>query len=418
MNKRVYIFKQKFLEKINIIKIKIKQWNILFIINNICRKKWFQKLFFIILVFILLFIDKNQKKDNSRYVALYKAQKYMTICLNDILINKIKFNNINETKISVIIPVFNCEKTIKSAIRSIQNQNMSEIEILLINDFSNDTTLRIIEELNFNDSRIRIINNKKNMGTLYSRCIGVLKAKAKYILALDNDDLFMDYDLFDLVFEEAEIGKYDIVGFKAVRGSSYNINVLNLVDDVFHDIPNNLILHQPELGIHPFTKNGNYIINDIHIWGKCINTQIYKKGVIALGEKRYSTFMSWAEDTSMVFVLFNIAQSFKFISKYGVFHLMSEKTACFTQPDNNKMFGEIFLLDIMFDFSNNDFKGKHLLVGKSLEMRNYDFFNLLNESNVKYLDYVLKKIINSKYLTKEDKNIIRQNYSEFNLTEY
>ena len=97
---------------------------------------------------------------------------------------------------------------------------------------------------------------------------------------------------------------------------------------------------------------------------------------------------------------------------------MSEKTACFTQPDDNKMFGEIFLLDIMFDFSNNDFKGKHLLVGKSLEIRNYDFFNLFNESNVKYLDYVLKKIINSKYLTIEDKNIIRQNYSEFNLTEY
>jgi glycosyltransferase involved in cell wall biosynthesis len=331
---------------------------------------------------------------------------------------KVKFNNKNETKISVIIPVFNCEKTIKYAVRSIQNQNMSDIEILLINDFSNDTTLRIIEDLNFNDSRIRIINNNKNMGTLYSRCIGVLKAKGKYIFALDNDDLFMDYDLFDIIFEEAEAGKYDIVGFKAVRGSSYNINVLNLVDDVFHDIPNNLILHQPELGIHSFTKNGNYVINDIHIWGKCINTQIYKKGVIALGKKRYSTFMSWAEDTSMVFVLFNIAKSFKFISKYGVFHLMSQKTACFTQPDDNNMFGEIFLLDIMFDFSNNDFKGKHLLVGKSLEIRNYYFFNLYNESNVKYLDYVLKKIINSKYLTREDKNIIRQNYREFNLTEY
>ena len=87
MNKRVYIFKQKFLEKINIIKIKIKQWNILFTINNICRKKWFQKFFSIILVFILLFIDKIIKKDNSRYVALYKAQRYMTICLYDILIN-------------------------------------------------------------------------------------------------------------------------------------------------------------------------------------------------------------------------------------------------------------------------------------------------------------------------------------------
>ena len=68
----------------------------------------------------------------------------------------------------------------------------------------------------------------------------------------------MDYDLFDIVFEEAEVGKYDIVGFKAVRGTSYNIHIINLVDDEFHDIQNNLILHQPELGIHPFTKNSKW----------------------------------------------------------------------------------------------------------------------------------------------------------------
>ena len=182
MNKYVFRFKQ-FLEKIRIRKIKMKHWNKHFIITNICKKNWNQKFCFIILFFISLFIDKIFKKDNSRDVALYKAQKYMNICLYDILLNKIKFNNKNEIKISVIIPVFNCEKTIKYAVRSIQNQNMSDIEILLINDFSNDTTLGIIEDLHFNNSRIRIINNNKNMGTLYSRCIGVLKAKGKYILA-------------------------------------------------------------------------------------------------------------------------------------------------------------------------------------------------------------------------------------------
>ena len=292
---------------------------------------------------------------------------------------------------------------------------MKEIEILLINDFSNDTSLRIIEDMAFNDSIISIINNKKNMGTLYSRCIGVLKSKGKFILALDNDDLFMDSDLFDIVFEEAEAGKYDIIGFKAVRGTNYDIHVINLFDDEFHDIPNNLILHQPELGIHSFTKNGKYIINDIHIWGKCIRTQIYKNGVNELGEKRYSYFMSWAEDSSMVFVLFNIAKSYKFISKYGVFHLMSEKTACFTQPEDNKFFGEIFLLDIMFDFSKNDFKAKKISVFKSLEIKN-NFVHLFNGKNSNYFKNVLKKIINSKYISLEDKNIIKGNFSEFNLT--
>ena len=46
------------------------------------------------------------------------------------------------------------------------------------------------------DKRVKCINNKKNKGTLYSRCIGTLKAKGKYIFPLDNDDFFFDESLF------------------------------------------------------------------------------------------------------------------------------------------------------------------------------------------------------------------------------
>ena len=291
--------------------------------------------------------------------------------------------------------------------------------MILVNDFSKDKSLKIINEMKNQDSRIRIMNNNKNMGTLYSRCIGVLAAKGKYILALDNDDLFMDYDIFNISFEEAEKGNYEIIWFKAIRGSNYyKIHISELIDDYFHDHQNNLILYQPELGIYPISKNKKFYLNDIHIWGKCILKDIYIQSINALGKEKYSYFVSWAEDTSMIFIIFNIAKSYKFISKYGVFHLMSEDTASYTQSNDNKTFGEIFLMDIIFDFSKNDFETKKLLVEKILEINNYDFFYIKNEKNLNFLIKFLKKIILCKYITKNDKYKIIQKFSELNIYNY
>ena len=343
----------------------------------------------------------------------------MYFCFKDILINNFNNNNINynisHPKISLIIPLFNCENTIKTVIRSIQNQNINEIEILLINDYSNDTTLEIIEGLAKNDSRIIIFNNKRNMGTLYSRCIGTLEAKGKYILTLDNDDLFMDENVLDVVMAEAEQGGYDIVEFNAVRGHSYIPHILDMIDDIYHDNPNNLVLQQPELGFHSIIKNGNFESNSIHIWGKCLKSSLYKKAVNIIGKKRYSHYMTWAEDTSVVFLLFNIAESFKFISKYGVFHLMSKKTACYTESIENILFGELYLLDIMYDFSKNNYEAKKYIKLKALEIRQFSFFNtaIHKKNNKEYLKNILQKIINCKYINLNDKRIIINNFSDF-----
>jgi hypothetical protein len=118
--------------------------------------------------------------------------------------------------------------------------------------------------------------------------------------------------------------------------------------------------------------------------------------------------MSWAEDTSMVFALFNIAQSYKFTSKYGVFHLMSKKTACYTQPDENKLFGEIFLFDTLYDFSKNDFQTKKYVVMKAIKISHIAYFKkaINNIKNSQYLKDVIKKLVKCKYISKTDKNTI------------
>ena len=89
--------------------------------------------------------------------------------------------------ISVIIPVFNGEKTIEETINSILNQTFKDIEIIIINDGSTDATLEIIK--NISDSRIKIFSYP-NAGLSASRNRGIDRAKGEYISFIDADDLW------------------------------------------------------------------------------------------------------------------------------------------------------------------------------------------------------------------------------------
>jgi len=158
----------------------------------------------IIVIFSLIKLSKANRKE-----ALKSGRNYMNKCLEEIA-NNITFNISKSPKISVIIPIYNSQKSIKSTLRSVQNQNMKDIEIILIDDFSKDNSSQIIKEIHKNDQRVLIINNNKNMGILYSRCIGVLKSRGNYLLNLDHDDMFFDEDVFDILYQSTEKSKYDI----------------------------------------------------------------------------------------------------------------------------------------------------------------------------------------------------------------
>ena len=98
--------------------------------------------------------------------------------------------NINIPNISIFMPIYNKEKYIKKSINSIQHQTLKNIEIIAVNDFYNDSSLKILNNLAKNDSRIKIINNDKNYGLLFSRAVGILNCKGEYIMNLDPDDEF------------------------------------------------------------------------------------------------------------------------------------------------------------------------------------------------------------------------------------
>ena len=121
------------------------------------------------------------------------------------------------------MPVFNCANTLKAAVGSIQNQKMLDIKIVLVNDNSDNITVNVMKELQKEDPRIIIINNNKAMVTFYSRAIGALSSKGKYITDLDCDDMYINEDIFDFAFNSAEEGNFDVIAFNSFPSKNIDI---------------------------------------------------------------------------------------------------------------------------------------------------------------------------------------------------
>jgi len=372
-------------------------------------KKVIAILLLVLYISIQIFILKLIKKRKN----LSDGKKFIDKCLNSSFIKNNYF--IQESPIiSVIIPAYNCEKTILFPLISIQNQNIYNFEIILINDFSQDNTSEILQRFQKKDKRLKIINNKKNMGTLYSRCIATLISKGEYIFALDNDDMIFGEDILDYTYKQAKKYDHDIVGFKAISVKSYSDNIRKMKDLEKYSYENNLIIKQPELSTWIISINGKFKPHDVTLWGKIIKTKIYIKAINLLGKQRYSIYMSWAEDTSMNFIIFNIAESFIFIHKYGILHLISTSTASSLQPINNKFFGILFLLDIIYDFSKNN-EEKIYSVYAALYIMKYYYKDkhYINKNNLSYLKTIIYKIKKSKYISDKNKNIVLKEFQKF-----
>ena len=111
-----------------------------------------------------------------------KFNSYIELCINNKLIDNQKNPLIINPKISIIMPIYKGGKYLYYSLRSIQNQKMKEIEIILIDDNSPDDTLLIIDKYMKEDPRIKLIKNDKNRKVLYSKSIGALNTKGRYIM--------------------------------------------------------------------------------------------------------------------------------------------------------------------------------------------------------------------------------------------
>lgn len=96
----------------------------------------------------------------------------------------------NDGLISIVMPAYNAERTIKEAMQSVLLQTYKKWELIIIDDASADSTWEIIEEMAKADSRIYGIHNSKNVGVSESRNIGIREAHGEWVAFLDSDDIW------------------------------------------------------------------------------------------------------------------------------------------------------------------------------------------------------------------------------------
>src|SRR3989339_192818 len=102
--------------------------------------------------------------------------------------------------VSVIVPVYNAEKFLKRSIESVINQSYNNLELILVNDGSNDKSEVICEQYALLDRRIKVIT-QKNKGPAAARNTGVSNASGECIFFLDADDFIATRTLEILISE-------------------------------------------------------------------------------------------------------------------------------------------------------------------------------------------------------------------------
>lgn len=99
---------------------------------------------------------------------------------------------VEEPKVSVIIPMHNAQEYIKEAVKSVENQTLREIEIIIIDDQSIDNSSPIVEEIAKRDKRVLLLKTNKQIGAGLARNLGIKSAKGLYLAFLDADDFYPD----------------------------------------------------------------------------------------------------------------------------------------------------------------------------------------------------------------------------------
>lgn len=162
-------------------------------------------------------------------------------------------------KVSIIIPIYNCENYIKRCIESIINQTLKDIEIIIINDGSTDKSREILET--FTDERIQIIN-QENGGQSKARNYGLSIAKGEYIGFVDCDD-WVDLNFFEKLYSSATKNDCDIAMSDFIRKSDKKHKLrLNIKEEMIYESTEDKI-------------NVAHAIKEGCIWNK-----IYKKQLL------------------------------------------------------------------------------------------------------------------------------------------
>ena len=191
------------------------------------------------------------------------------------------------------------------------------------------------------DQRIKLIKNKKHRKILYSKSIASLNAHGKYIIQLDQDDMFIKDDVFDTLYSEAVKYNLDIIQFRDfIKDNFYFKKRTQINDKKSHYIFPNPTHYkkQPELKQKMFSENNNYLL-----WGLLISTNLYKKAIYKVWPIIINYKIVYNEDYIITFMIILLAKNYKYLNDFCLIHLIHSNSATLTNWNNNE-----FYISILF----------------------------------------------------------------------
>lgn len=289
--------------------------------------------------------------------------------------------------LSIIVPCFNVEEFISSCLNSlidnIENKYKNKIEIIIINDGSNDTTLEVITNHKIlNDEFDIILINKENEGLSAARNDGLSRATGKYIAFLDSDDIWLP-PIKEIV--SSLIGSdSDIIEFNSIRFYDNIDLAASNKKKIFNYIPQKGFLSS-ENDLNKYKK----IVFENSIW--MVWSRFYKKELIST--TRFPVGLTYEDIifTSHMYENANTISSYD-INCVGYRYNLNSITNNISQKD-------IRSLTWVIEKANNKFDTNKNILNYLLLVNSYIFYiNMLSKiENFKIDKSIHKKIINSIY---------------------
>ena len=185
-----------------------------------------------------------------------------------------------EPKISIIVPIYNAQKTIARCIESILNQDFSDFELILIDDGSKDNSGKICDTYAGKDQRVRVIH-KENSGVSASRNLALREAKGEYLQFLDADD-WITPNATRLLVESMETNDCDMVIADFYRVIGERLSHKGSIDE-------DGVLSREEFA-------NNMMENPADFYYGVLWNKLYKRSIIEKYQLCMNPKISWCED--------------------------------------------------------------------------------------------------------------------------
>lgn len=177
------------------------------------------------------------------------------------------------TKISIIIPVYNAEKTIERCLEAIVTQTFADFEVICINDGSKDKSLELLNKYAQKDSRIRVFD-QENLGPAKTRYNAIEKSSGEYLMFCDADDWYEPSMIEDM---------YSTIVEKNVDLVMCDWKVIDLSDNKKFKKSIKKIDNLKELGFKKLTPDSNYI--NPALWNKIFKKRLLEEFKILYPQK-------------------------------------------------------------------------------------------------------------------------------------